>query len=131
MIEGDRKMNSANDYIEMYSKKNKNNVRVYSFATVDGAPMALIFNPNAINPNSNNPWSYVKVSSLVPLEFADMVKNNVSNSKTKRNKAKGRMQIIDATWQTSDGELWKHENIDDAIAHELELMEKEKNKGEE
>lgn len=120
-------MNHTNDYIEMYSKQNKNNVRVYSFEAVGGKPMALIFNPNAINPNSNNPWSYVKVSSLVPLEFADMVKNNVSNSKTKRNKAKGRMQLIEATWQTSDGYLWDHKVIDDAIAHELELMEKEKN----
>lgn len=119
-------MNIANDYIEMYSKKNKNNVRVYSFATVDSKPMALIFNPNAMNSNSNNPWSYVKVSTLIPLEFADMVKNSVSNSKTKRNKAKGRMQIIDAIWETSDGESWRHENIEDAIAHELELMNKEK-----
>lgn len=121
-------MHTENGYIEMYSKQNKNNVRVYSFTTVNGQPMALIFNPNAINPNSNNPWSYVKVSSLVPLEFADMIKNNVSNSKTQRNKAKGRMKIIDATWQTSDGETWQHENIEDAITHELELMEKEKDK---
>ena len=119
-------MNNENGYIEMYSKQNKNNVRVYSFATIDGKPMALIFNPNEINPSCNNPWSYVKVSSLVPLEFADMVKNNTSNSKTKRNKAKGRMQILDATWQTSDGATWKHEDIEYAIAHELELMEKEK-----
>lgn len=111
------------DYIEMYSKSNKNNVRVYSFVTIDSKPMALIFNPNAINTNGSNPWSYVKVGSLVPLEFADIVKNNLPNSKTKRNKAKSRMKLLEAKWQTSDGWIWEHADIDKAISHELALME--------
>jgi hypothetical protein len=115
-------MNTTNGYIEMYSKQNKNNVRVYSFATIDNKPMALIFNPNAII----NPWSYVKVSSLMPLEYAYAVQGDAYVSKTKRNKAKGRMKILEATWQTSDGNTWSHENIEDAIAYELELMAKEK-----
>lgn len=123
-------MLNTNEYIEMYSKQNKTNVRVYSFHIVDNKPMALIFNPNMVRPDVS-PWSYVKISSIVPLEFADMVKNGISNSKTQRNKAKERMKIWEATWQTSDGVLWKHENIEKAIAHELELMDKENNKGDE
>lgn len=119
-------MNTENGYIEMYSKQVRGNVRVYSFATIDNKAMALIFNPNAINPDHNNPWFYVKVGTLIPLEFAETMTKDVFVSKTKRNKAKGRMQILDATWRTSDGATWKYENIEEAIAHELGLMKKEK-----
>ena len=119
-------MNTENGYIEMYNKQSRCNVRVYDFTTIEKKAMALVFNPNATNPDHNNPWFYVKVSQLVPLEFAEMMTKDNFVSKTKRNKAKGRMQILDATWQTSDGQTWSHENIENAIAHELELMEKEK-----
>lgn len=115
-------MNAENGYIEMYSKHSKSNVRVYSFLTVENKPMALIFNPNALI----NPWSYIKVGNLMPLEYAYAVQGDAYISKTKRNRAKGRMRIVEATWQTSDGVTWKHEDIEYAIAHELELMEKEK-----
>jgi hypothetical protein len=43
-------------------------------------------------------------------------------SKTKKNKAKDRMKLIEATWQTSDGNLWNHSDIDSAVEHELFLM---------
>jgi hypothetical protein len=115
-------MNTEIGYIEMYSKNSKSNVRVYSFLVVDNKAMAMIFNPNALP----NPWSYVKVNNLVPLEYTSAIQGDAYISKTKRNRAKGRMKILDATWQTSDGQTWSHENIEDAIAHELELMEKEK-----
>ena len=117
-------MNTETGYIEMYSKHSKSNVRVYSFLTVENKPMALIFNPNALI----NPWSYIKVGNLMPPEYAYAVQGDAYISKTKRNRAKGRMRIVEATWQTSDGVTWKHEDIEYAIAHELELMEKEKDK---
>ena len=44
---------------------------------------------------------------------------------TKKNKAKARMQLVNATWETSDGVLWSHCVLEDAIAHEIELMDKE------
>lgn len=76
----------------------------------------------------NNGWMKIKVSRLVPNEYPLNSKHHTS--KTQKNKAKSRMHLEDATWKTSDGQLWKHENIDDAIAHELELMNEEKNEKE-
>ena len=35
------------------------------------------------------------------------------------------MQLLDATWRTTDGRLWNHSDIDSAVEHELELMENE------
>ena len=54
-----------------------------------------------------------------PLNSKDYV------SKTKKNKAKARMQLLDATWRTTDGRLWNHSDIDAAVDHELALMESE------
>jgi hypothetical protein len=117
-------MNTETGYIEMYSKNSKSNVRVYSFLVVDNKAMAMIFNPNALP----NPWSYVKVNNLVPLEYTPIIQGDAYISKKKRNKAKSRMKIIEATWQTSDGKTWSHEEIESAIDYERELMEKEKDK---
>lgn len=54
-----------------------------------------------------------------PLNSKDYV------SKTKKNKAKARMQLLDATWRTTDGRLWNHSDLDAAVDHELALMESE------
>lgn len=120
MIEGEFKMNC----IEMRLRPSGDIVQVYDIT--DG--MATIFN-KAQFMTSDQGWQKIKVSKLVPMEFE--LHNTDTVSQTTKNKAKKRMHLEDATWKTSDGELWRHENIDDAIAHELELMEKEKNKGEE
>lgn len=110
--------------IEMRLKKSGNVVKVYDITN----GVATIFNPEMYIKN-NNGWDQVALKRLVPMEYP--VNNDTYITQTTKNKAKKRMHLEDAVWKTSDGELWKHENIDDAIAHEIELMEKENNKGEE
>ena len=111
------------NFIEMRLRPAGDIVQVYDIT--DG--IATIFN-KAQFMTSDQGWQKIKVSKLVPMEF-ELHNTNVI-SQTTKNKAKKRMHLEDAVWKTSDGELWKHENIDDAIAHELELMDKENNKGE-
>ena len=65
----------------------------------------------------------VKISQLVPMDFPVDCRGYVS--KTRKNKAKSRLRIVDATWKTTDGTIWKHKDIDKAIQHELEIMDYE------
>lgn len=105
-------------YEEMRLKKTGEVVRVYDIT--DG--VATIFDPSLYQ-KQNNGWSKVKASQVVPLDFPLNSKDYVS--KTKKNKAKARMQLLDATWRTTDGRLWNHSDLDAAVDHELALMEAE------
>ena len=106
------------NYVEMQLRPSGELVKVYDIT--DG--QATIWSDGQFH-QCNSGWMKIKVSRLVPVEYPLNSQNHTS--KTQKNKAKSRMHLEDATWKTSDGELWKHENIEDAIAHELELMEKE------
>ncbi len=66
-------------------------------------------------------WMKVKVSRLVPEGYE--LHNNNFVSKTQEAKAKKRMHLEDATWRTSDGVLWRHADIKEAIQYELRLMQ--------
>ena len=111
-------------YEEMRLKKTDETVRVYDIT--DG--VAIIFDPSLYQ-RQNNGWAKVKASQVVPMDFPLNSKEYVS--KTKKNKAKARMQLLDATWRTTDGRLWNHSDIDAAVDHELALMESEANQNEE
>ena len=105
--------------VEMQLKPSGEIVKVYDIT--DG--QATIWSEAQYN-QCNGGWLKIKVNKLVPLGYPLNSKHHTS--KTQKNKAKSRMHLEDATWKTSDGVLWKHENLEDAITHELELMEKEK-----
>ncbi len=104
-------------YEEMRLRKTGETVRVYAIDPVEN--IATIFCP-AQYIKVNNGWMKIKVSQLVPMDFP--INNKDCVSKTKKNKAKDRMKLIEATWQTSDGNLWSHSDIDAAVEHELFLM---------
>ena len=110
-------------YEEMRLKKSTNTVRVYSIT----GNTATIFDPEMHHKN-NNGWKEVKLSQLVPMDFP--LNGAEWTSKTKKNKAKSRLHIEDAIWVGSDGTRWMHSQMENAIAHELELMDKEINKEE-
>lgn len=107
-------------YEEMRLKPSGNTVRVYSVSQ-DGT--ALVFDSERYIKN-NNGWEKVKASRLVPLDYP--LNSEDYCSKTKKNRAKSRLHLEDATWKGTDGTIWSHSQIEEAIAHELELMEKEK-----
>lgn len=118
------------NYVEMFSKKENEVVRVYDISPSrinESYSVATIFIPSKLTVNYDVCWKTVKMTTLIPIEFKDAYLQQLPTSKTQKNKAKQRMQLVDATWKTSDGIMWEHKNIEDAIVHELELMEKEKN----
>ena len=118
-----------NDYIEMYSKKENEVVRVYNIsATTSGSSLATIFVPSKFNNPQYNfmGWQTVKMTSLIPIDLKDAYIKGLPTSKTQKNKAKSRMTLVDAIWRTTDGNEFPHTMIDMAIEHELELMNKEK-----
>ena len=111
-------------YEEMKLRPNGNVVRVYGVSP-DG--VAYTFDPVQFQ-KTNNGWSKTKLSKLVPLDYP--LNSAEVCSKTKRNKAKQRLHLEEATWKSTDGQLWSHSDLEAAIAHELELMEDEKEKNE-
>jgi hypothetical protein len=109
-------------YEEMRLRKTGETVRVYAIAPSEN--IATIFSASQYT-KTNNGWQKIKLSQLVPMDFP--INNKDYISKTKKNKAKDRMKLIEATWQTSDGNLWNHSDIDAAVEHELFLMSLEEN----
>ena len=106
-------------YEEMRLRPGGDIVRVYEIK--DGE--ALVFN-KAKFMKDNQGWMKVKVNKLVPMDFE--LYNKDMPSATKQNKAKKRMKIESAVWLTSDGKRWPHEDLELAIAYEINLMEAEK-----
>lgn len=106
---------------EMKEKATNNPVRVYEIDMVN--MMAVIFDEATYRQNQGG-WRKVKLNKLIPVD----VPNDPSEmiSKNQQAKAKKRMKLVDATWETSDGDQWDHTLIGDAIKHEIELMNKEK-----
>lgn len=109
-------------YEEMRLRKTGETVRVYAINPPEN--IATIFSASQYT-KTNNGWQKIKLSQLVPMDFP--INNKDYISKTKKNKAKDRMKLIEATWQTSDGNLWNHSDIDAAVEHELFLMSLEEN----
>ena len=109
-------------YEEMRLRKTGETVRVYAINPSEN--IATIFSTSQYA-KTNNGWQKIKLSQLVPMDFP--INNKDYISKTKKNKAKDRMKLIEATWQTSDGNLWNHSDIDAAVEHELFLMSLEEN----
>lgn len=105
-------------YEEMRLRPSGSIVKVYDIH--DG--MATIFDKEQFM-KSDQGWSKVKVSKLVPMEFELHCQDVISN--TSKNKARKRMHLEAATWKTSDGIEWDHSEIETAIEHELMLMEQE------
>ena len=107
------------EYFEMKKRKTGEIVRVYSIYE----NMAVIFSPGLYKANGNG-WERLKLSQLIPMDMPLEHKDAIS--KTDQNKAKERMKIVTATWITSDGKLWNHTDMEESIAHEIELMRKER-----
>ena len=106
----------------MRLRKTGETVRVYAIDPSEN--IATIFSTSQYT-KTNNGWQKIKLSQLVPMDVP--INNKDYISKTKKNKAKDRMKLIEATWQTSDGNLWNHSDIDAAVEHELFLMSLEEN----
>lgn len=110
------------NYIEMKFRKTGETVRVYNFSTDGTSSLATIYVPSLAGKQQGNGWQTVKASALIPLDF--WVEDGFC-SKTKKNKIKSRLKLISAEWQCTDGAVYTHEYLEDAIKHEAALMGEE------
>lgn len=111
-----------NNYFEMKFRKTGETVRVYNVCVDAGVSYATIYSPNLAGKQGGNGWQTVKMGTLVPLDFWT---DDGFCSKTKKNKIKSRLKLITAEWQCTDGTVFTHEYLDDAIAYEAKLMGEE------
>lgn len=101
--------------MKMYDKKSTNVVEAVDFYS-DGS--VLVFDPNLADRQNGNGWITIARKRLIPIDYAE--KYITGMSKTEKNKIKERLALVEATWATSDGNLYH--NIDTAIEHEKNLM---------
>lgn len=111
-----------NNYSEMIYRKTGETVRVYGISVENCNSFATIFIPSLAGKQQGNGWQTVKMSALVPMEF--WVDGGFC-SKTKKNKIKARLKLISAEWKCTDGTVFTHEHIEDAIKYEAKLMGEE------
>lgn len=107
---------------QMKDKKTGRVVDVYSIKHKDGKMIAIVFDLIKYR-DTNNGWDKIPLKKLVPM---DTPSRNEIPSKNRINKIKRRLKIESAIWKTSDGQLFTHDHIDDAIKHEEMIMEQEK-----
>ena len=112
-----------NNYFEMILSKTGETVRVYGISTENGKTLATIYRPSVARlGHPANGWQTVKMTALVPPDFW---MNDSYYTKTKKNKIKSRLKLITAEWQCTDGTVFTHEHLEDAIQHEATLMGEE------
>lgn len=103
----------------MWDRQTTRNVDVYQFFEDN---TALVYDAYlASKQNGSNGWQRRKLARLIPYPDADIFKMDVQ-SKTEYNKAKSRLKLLDAEWQTEDGLVFDHAHINDAVEHQLMLM---------
>lgn len=116
---------NSNGYIEMVFKSTGERVRVYAIHN-DGPnrSVATVFVPSfaAKSKNAGNAWQTVQMSRLIPVDCWD---GEAFISKNEKNKIKSRLKLISAEWECTDGTIYKHENLEEAIEYERALMKGE------
>ena len=104
--------------MKMWDKQTGHDVEVFHFFE-DGR--ILVYDNALAAKQCGNGWQMRKCSKLIPYPDADVFKAG-AQSKTEYNKAKSRLKLLDAEWQTEDGEVFDHAHLNDAVEHQLALM---------
>lgn len=115
--------------IKMYHKPTKRDVLVYALNAAEGT--ALIFDPWLASRQAGNGWQTVSIKKLIPYPDANFYKDSMNVSKTRYNKAKSNLTLLDAIFETTDHEQYRYikddplfnTGIDDAVKHQLEIMD--------
>lgn len=104
--------------IKMWNKKTNSDVEVYNIDTV--TKRCLIYNAAIAGQNNGNGWQIVSVNGLIPYPHAEIYKIPTM-TKTIYAKAKSKLKLVDATWEATDGVLFDHEHIKDAVEYQMKL----------
>ena len=107
----------------MYVRKTGRRYEVYGYDPC--TKQAICYDPSQASTNGGNGWTRVPMKTLIPEAYVDKT-NFVFRSKTERNEIKSKLKLVSAIWETEDGQQFAHENIEEAIAHQKELMDIQK-----
>lgn len=108
--------------IKMWNKNNNCDVDVYEMNIND--KNCLIYNPQVAGSQNGNGWQVISRKNLIPYPYAEIYKIPCM-TKTKYNKAKSHLHLKDAVWEATDGKLFDHSVLEEAIKYQIELDEKE------
>ena len=86
--------------------------------------IATCFSAATCQQQNGNGWFTVKLGKLVPYPYAEDYKTGMS--KTERNKIKSMLTLTYAEWTCTDGSVYDHAHLEDAIQHQAQLIEEEK-----
>ena len=106
----------------MYDKKSNRKYEVYGFDVEHG--VALCFDANIPGTKRGSGWIKVQTKSLIPEEYVNKT-NGSFMSKTERSEIKHHLRLIDAIWECEDGKRYTHQELDEAIEHQRQLLVEE------
>ena len=111
--------------VEMYRKSDGSKIGVYHIDA--DKRVALCYDQCLAAKQNGNGWTLVSLNRLVPAEYFNQQTQSFM-SKTEHNKIKSMLTLVSATWRCTDGSEYDHTNLEHAIAHQKELIEKEEDK---
>ena len=106
---------------KMYYKKVNRIVDIYK---VFDNKTALVFDELIADKQAGNGWAIVKMGQLIPIEYYENHKTAVNTAL--RKEIKNRLVASQTFWKSTDGKIFF--DIEEAILHEKEIMEKENEK---
>lgn len=106
----------------MYHRKNGKRYEVYDYVTTDKHTFAVCFDIEQAGRCNGAGWCRMRLRDLVPEAHVNKVSYEFM-SNTTRAKIKHELKLISAEWQCTDGTVYTHDKIEDAIAHQKQLME--------
>lgn len=112
----------SEEIITMWHKGYKCDVDVFKIYTEGSSVFAVCFIPVLAGQQNGQGWMRVKMSNLIPYPHAEIYKTGMS--KTEKNKIKSMLTLSYAEWTCTDGKVYDHQHLEDAIQHQKELVEK-------
>lgn len=110
------------EVIKMKEKKSGRIVDVYGFRNNKAGKLVAVVFDLVKYRDYGSGWDQILLKNLVPI---DVPSREDITTKTEVNRIKARLKIHTATWQATDGKLFDHKNMDEAIEYERQPMKQE------
>lgn len=106
----------------MYHRKNGKRYEVYQYVIDNGHVCGICYDTEQAGRQCGQGWSAVRLKDLIPEAHANKITGQFMST-TERNKIKNQLTMTDAIWKCTDGLLYDHAHLEDAIEHQRQLGE--------
>ena len=107
----------------MFHRKNGKRYEVYDYITEANRIHVICYDTDQAG-QCGQGWCRMRLKDLIPEAHANKFTGKFE-SNTARSAIKKKLQLVSATWKCTDGRLFDHSMIDEAIEHQRRLMEVE------